>query len=679
MNSFFLQVFYAIFSGLMEAAAISNKLLPFGSPFLGLFCLIPMYGIFYKAKNYRQAFFFFLVQSLTVHLLSSYWLANFRGFAIFTLGASAFGTALEGGLCGAVSHFLPAQLNKKNLLEEDGGRHPHYVWIRIIWFSASWVMWEWMKSTGFLAYPWGTLSMAAYRWKLITQIADITGVWGVTFLFALFSALIAEGYGIMERIPRAQNNIVMAESFVSSAKTAGIFFAICLVYGIFQYVVPRTPVKTLNTVLVQQNVDPWESGDAASIAVSKKLTEQQVNLMRDIGMEPDLVLWSEGVLGYTYPSAIQFYREFPQDESLTAFIARMDIPFVIGGRTLVDHNRQLFSNSAIFFDRNGDYAGFYSKKHLVPFAERIPWAENPLMKFFMGKVVGFTSTLTPGNQYVLFKIPKSKQGNTKAALWSNLPPETTIALEPDGTINKDTASRYTENPGYNPDSYISFTTPICFEDAFSDVCSQLYRIGSEVFLNITNDSWSKEPPAEYQHFIAASYRAIEYRTTLVRCTNSGYSAIVDPSGRVIMDLPVFTETALGFKVPVYERKKTVYSMMGDWFAYLLFAFMGSVFVWSTVFFYIIEPKKTVPAPEKEKADDEREDAAGRSSENDTPPGPSTEQSSAPWEDSPEETSDVEDNVFTAKGNMKSGHVHTARPKTIAVPSGKNSTGTKKRR
>ena len=88
-------------------------------------------------------------------------------------------------------------------------------------------------------------------------------------------------------------------------------------------------------------------------------------------------------------------------------------------------------------------------------------------------------------------------------------------------------------------------------------------MGSEVFMNITNDSWSKTDSAEYQHFIIASFLSVEYRTTLVRCTNSGYSAVVAPNGKIIADLPLFEEASVGFSVPIYKYTKTLYSVAGD--------------------------------------------------------------------------------------------------------------------
>lgn len=575
MNLLFLQVFYAFFSGVLEALSISNEILPFGSPVIGLFCLAPLYRALYSARTYKAAFLIMAVQTLTVHLISSFWLANFHGFAVFTLGASAFGTMLLGGLCGIVIYLLPKRHNALFLFYEEGGKHPYASSARIVWFAASIVFWEWIKSTGFLAYPWGTLFMASYRWKIFTQIADITGVWGLSFLFALFSAVFAEGTMLIGRLSHAQNGSVMVHSYKYAAACMITFFALSAIYGCYQYFIPRQSTKQLNTIIVQQNIDPWEAGDEASIGISMRLTEEKVTEMKENGLTPDLVLWSEGVLNNrTFPAGRFYYSEFPHEESLTAFIKRMNVPFIIGGTTIANLQKHHLENSAILFDKRGTYAGFYSKIHLVPFAEQIPLAENPLMMWFMKDVVKMASSLRPGKQYVLFKIPLSFAVGENTPLEYNKAPYSIIPLNAQGIADPNITEQYISNSQENPKSFAFVTTPICFEDAFSDVCQKLYRMGSEVFLNITNDSWSKTPSSEYQHFIVASFRAIEYRTTLVRCANSGYSVVVDPSGRILHDLPVFEEGAIACAVPLYERKTTLFSLWGDWFAYLLFALMA---------------------------------------------------------------------------------------------------------
>lgn len=564
----------------MEGMSISNEILPFGSPLLGLFCLVPMYIVVYNTKTYREAFWFMLLQTLTVHIFSSFWLANFHGFGVFTLGASAFGTCMEGGLCGFIIHMLPSRLNKKLLFEEQGGKHPSLVFTRILWFTGTWVCWEWVKSTDFLAYPWGTLFMSAYRWKIFTQIADITGVWGISFLWALVSAFCGEGYMLLGRLLCSQMPDTLSTTYRQAGKIVLALFIAAGIYGAYQYIMPRKISKRLETVLVQQNVDPWTvQKEDVPIKVSQELTEEKVNELRNMGKNPDIVIWSEGVLRRTFPDSIEKYKnEIPDEETLSDFIKRMDVPFIIGGRSYANSRERKYYNSALFFDANGEFAGLYSKMHLVPFAEQIPYADHPLMSWFMSSVVKMKSGYTSGNQYVLFKVPLNSSRKWPMSFQYKSSGHKIISLDSYGNRNPSDADEYIYGAlPENPNNSVRLSTPICFEDAFPDVCRELYKMGSEVFVNITNDSWSKMKSAEYQHFIVASYLAIEFRTTLIRCANSGYSVVVSPNGKILYDLPLFKEDAMSCSVPVYKRTETIFSVFGDWLAYCLLATLALYF------------------------------------------------------------------------------------------------------
>lgn len=571
MKSVILQVFCAIFSGIIEGAAIPNELLLHGSPLLALLAPVPLYISLYNAKSYRQSFMFFFLQTLTVHLVSSFWLANFRDFAIFTLGASALGTAAEGGLTGIIFHALPSLRTDSKVLEEEAGKTAFAPAARILWFSACILAYEWFKSVGFLAYPWGTLYLAAAKWKIFAQIAAIAGVWGVSLIYALAGALIGEGLLLL-----SQRTIPEAEvlSYRAAASVTAAIWGLSAIYGAWQYLIPRQEEKTIHTVAVQQNMDPWEGGEAMSLEVSMRLTENAVREVREKEQEVDLVLWSEGVLERSFPDARFHYMHMPESESLSDFIRRMGVPFVIGGQTRINRAKRHYSNSAIFYDANGNYSGFYSKIHLVPFAEDIPFDDSPLVQLLMEKMLGFTAGWTPGTQYTLFRVPAGNRKQLECPVEYKKPLSPVVPLDIQGSSDPRITSAFIEGGQDNPDSFVTFSVPICFEDAFADVCRPLFKLGSEVFMNITNDAWSHTASAEYQHYAIASYLAIEYRTTLVRAANSGYTVVLDPAGRVLADLPLFTEAALSYPVPVYAHKETTYSRLGDWLPYTVFVLMG---------------------------------------------------------------------------------------------------------
>lgn len=512
-----LQVFYVSFSAIIFAAAIQNDFLPFGSPFLGLFAITPLYLALRNSCSYLESSLLTGLQFFVLHLLSSFWLGFFRDFAIFTLGASALGTGVIGLVFGCYLHYFVGG-SKRNYLYDNSTRiYPP------LFFALIWTLYEWAKSTGFLAYPWGTLIMTSYKWSLLTQIVDITGTWGLSFLFSFFGALAGEGIYLLSSgsNPNAKLLLFNYRQLTAACIT---LFAISTLYGVWQLNKEYIPVKHMETVMVQQNIDSWVvGGDDQPIRISQELTDRAVeDCIAATGKKPDLVVWSESVLSYTFPESEYYYHDSPHPRPLVPYINDMDVPFVIGGAATVDREKEMYSNAALFFDKDGEYQGYYGKMQLVPFAEVIPGAQYEWVRKVLDAIVGFSSGWTPGTELTLFEVPL-QAGD-----------EVTISV------------------------------PICFEDAFPMVCRALFQAGSEVFVNITNDSWSMTNSAEYQHFAIAVFRAIEFRTTLVRSTNSGYSVVVNPKGQVIADMPLFEEASIHTSVPIYQRQQTLYCRLGNW-------------------------------------------------------------------------------------------------------------------
>ncbi|QOS39826.1 apolipoprotein N-acyltransferase [Treponema rectale] len=615
MISFILQVFCSVFSGLALSAAIPSSFYIFGIPSIGLIALIPLYTAICRSRSFHEAFFLTSLQVLTVHLTSCWWLGNFRGFGIFALGASALGTAFEGGCCGLFFFALLSYRTRTDRMKELAGSDHTGMIKRSIWFALCYTAWEYIKSTGSMGFPWGTIFMSSYRWKLITQVSDITGVWGITFLFSLTNAAAAEAVQLFLRKRNSEHFSSSLRQLKSLIKLPAFLFLLCLVYGTWNYLFPGNPVKHVNTVIVQQNRDPWETDESETLKVTMNLTSQALENLNDRNLEADLVLWSEGVLSHKFPGSEGFYQDYPAKESLSSFIKNTGTPFIIGGDTAIDRKRHINSNSAIFYDAKGKYSGFYSKMQLVPFAEYIPFSDNAFIKYIMDDVVQYGSDgWEPGFQHVLFKIPLKSARHEETPLNIGRESRAVIALDKNGNSDSSVTEQYKKNKAENPDAFFSFTTPICFEDSFTAVCRQLYNSGSEAFMNITNDSWSKTPVAEYQHFVVASFLAIEYRTTLVRCCNSGYSAVILPNGKIAADLMPFTTDAMAVSVPVYQRKPTVFAVFGDYFALsAIFIIIAAVFLRALKEF--ISPEKLkVPASAKIKICIVTENKAGISTD-----------------------------------------------------------------
>ena len=325
-------IFSSVFSGLALSLAIPNELYLFGFPFYTLLAFIPLYLIFNKITDFKLAFLAFFLQTLTTHLISSFWLAFFKDFAIFTLGASAIGTACIGGAFG-LYFFLPYNsTGAQNKLNENALKLPlmQTTTFRVLYFAAVYTLYEWAKSSGFLGYPWGTVSSAMYKWPLLMQTASITGTYGITFVIIMFNAIAAEfimlyyGNYSLQKTKYCQT--------VQMAKLLGMLFVLMLVHGIAQYDKVRKPVKELTAILVQQNSNPWdEDSDENSILVSQRLTKEKIDELKMQDREADLVIWSEGCLRKNFPGGENYYTWFPPEKPLVDFVKEIKVPCIFGG------------------------------------------------------------------------------------------------------------------------------------------------------------------------------------------------------------------------------------------------------------------------------------------------------------------------------------------------------------
>lgn len=494
----------AIFSSLALALGIPNELFPSGSALFGLVALVPLYLALARSRSWLRSGLTAGLMVAATHLLSSYWLANFKEFALFTLGATTLACFFAGFLVGLLLRYalaFPAHL-------------------RPFLFACVWTVWEWGKSTGFLAYPWGTLVMTSRGLPHLVQIARLTGTWGIGWLFALVSAILAET--ALARVPFGGSKGPLARS---------IAFTVMLVlaangYGFFRLANPERPVTTVDIVLVQQNANSWDAeGTRRAILASEALTQKAI--ADEGGRQPDLVAWSESTLPWSWAENRDYYAQFPPEKPLAAFLAETGTPLLVGTPVRSGPGQDDYSNGVVLISPDGTVLDSYRKIQLIAFAEYLPFTEFAPVRKFYTDLVGFSSGWIPGTELK------------------------TLAL---------TAKNGDE---------IRLAAPICFEDAFSGLVARLHNAGCDLVVNLSNDAWALVPSAEYQHFVIASFRAIELGTTLVRSTNAGYSVVVDPAGTVIADLPLFRAASAYVAVPVYPRVTTFYARFRDWFPSLM--------------------------------------------------------------------------------------------------------------
>ena len=517
-----------IFSAVLLSLGIPNEIFHFGNSILGLVCFIPLYYVFFRSDSkHKTALMYSFFVSFT-HLFSSFWLIHFQDFAIFTLGASTVAYFVLAYPFGLFFHYI---------FKFSDIRHRPFL------FALTITLWEYFKSSGFTAYPWGVISMTSLSLKHFIQFIDVTGVWGLSYILALIGAIETE---VLLSIFGLTDGLKKAKKYPLTIPILLTIFLISIIniYGFFALQNTETPTKSISLLLVQQNIDPWYDSMEESVKVGQKLTREALKENKDI----DLVLWSESSLSRSYEDYKDWYEFIPNDDPFIPFLKEIDRPILIGTPLRGKEDPSKTYNGVALIDENGNILQTYSKMQLVPFAEFLPFIEHPIVKKFFNRLVGFSSGWAQGQIYKLFNL-KTKKGVD-----------------------------------------VSFTTPICYEDAFPSLCAGLHEKGSDLLINLTNDSWSKIESAEYQHFAIAYFRAIELRTSLVRSTNGGYTCVINPKGELLDSLPLFKEGTLSIDVPLYSHKTTPYMLFKDWLPLLLFIIL-ILYIWKKQTVYIKKQKE----------------------------------------------------------------------------------------
>lgn len=241
--------------------------------------------------------------------------------------------------------------------------------LRVFCVPAAWVVLEYIRAHLFTGFGWVMLGHSQYKNTLLIQIADLTGVYGVSYLVMLVNILIVETIKAKDMIAlrRAQITVI-------------VILSLSLGYGAWE--AARTPQwPTVKVGVVQPNIpqaikwDPNLQGWIVSETI--RLSE------RFKGLNPDIIIWPETSL----PGVIGEAPELM--DTIKAAAHRLATPMLIGAITQEEGR---YYNSAYLVSAKGQVVGRYDKVHLVPFGEYLPlrpllgWINNfvPLEDFTSG-------------------------------------------------------------------------------------------------------------------------------------------------------------------------------------------------------------------------------------------------------------------------------------------------------
>lgn len=256
-----------------------------------------------------------------------------------------------------------------------------------------------------------------------------------------------------------------------------------------------------NMALIQKREDPAEG-----LRRHLQLTSE----LKSRGAE--LVVWSESSV--TFPVPERAYKPIMRDK----FARTLGIPAIFGGVIYrVDADRERWYNAALSTDARGEVTARYDKEYLLAFGEYLPFGDTIPKLYEWSPNSG---KFTPGTELDPLQVTIRGAPHKVSAL-------------------------------------------ICYEDILPVFTNKVVRAASpELLVNMTNDAWFGDTSEPWEHLALAQLRAVEHRRYLVRSTNSGISAFIDPVGRVMLHTDPFQLEARDAIVH-FMQSRTVYEVIGD--------------------------------------------------------------------------------------------------------------------
>ncbi|MBA4373247.1 MAG: apolipoprotein N-acyltransferase [Thermodesulfovibrio sp.] len=371
-----------------------------------------------------------------------------------------------------------------------------------------WVTLEFLRSYALTGFPWASIGYSQYRFLSVIQVADITGIYGISFLVLAVNGAVVD-FVLIKRKLREMPLYPVGYATVGLL-ALGLALIASLGYGTWRLGQTREH-GSFSVSIVQGNIEQdkkWEP------AFQKEVLDIYFDLSKKAAeASPQLIIWPETAIPFL------FNYDAANTEKLTAMQQSLKAYLLFGSVMLRERTKEkaLLTNSALLLDPSGKLVYKYDKIHLVPFGEYVPLQR---MLFFIDKLVTGIGDYVPGESYV-------KAGT----------------------------------------DFGGFGTMICYEIIFPGLVRKFFTKGGDFMVTMTNDAWFGRTAGPYQHFAMAVFRAIENRKPVVRAANTGVSGLIDSSGRITASTPVFTRQILPGVVKM-DNTLTFYTKYGDIFSYL---------------------------------------------------------------------------------------------------------------
>jgi len=421
----------------------------------------------------------------------------------------------------------------------------------------AWVTVEYIRAhLFFLALPMGLLGHTQYLSQSVVQIANIGGVYMISFLIVLVNAAIA---GIILHCienKRKGHTIYTTYYLIWSGLKYPLSIAaittltLTVVYGLWLGS-KKIEGDTIKVALIQGNIEQSKKWNPKHADMIMKTYEDLT--LQAASKNSDIIIWPETAI----PGDIM--QNSNTLSAVKSLAQKTGSHFVIGSAQGVKFEREnsinlKYKNSAYAFSPQSRelFDQRYDKIRLFPFGEYLPYAD--ILPWHHLKVKSANEYIS-GKEYTIFRHPE-----------------------------------------------FNFCTTICWENLFPDLCRKFVQKGAQVIINITNEARFGQSSAPHQLMSISVFRAVENGVYVVRCANTGISCIIDPRGKIVKKImddagnDIFIRGILSGTI-IPRQSNTFYSKYGDVFAWVcIFVTIG--FISFALFSKVQNPKIKYISPSK---------------------------------------------------------------------------------
>jgi apolipoprotein N-acyltransferase len=495
------------------------------------FSLVPWFFAMDRARSTRQAFAQGLLLSFLVSLMGFYWvgyvLKQFGGlpWPLAILGLFLFGLL---GICQPQFLAFPILYRLIGKLRAEGTLPGTLAFTSLM--TGTYVAIDWLFPKLFV----DTIGHSQYTAEWLRQSSDLGGPFLISFLviFVNFTIYLA----IRAVRTREEPSYWPALQGVRGPIIASVLLLVSAsVYGKIRFEDAQARIaaapRTVHGAMIQANIGDFEKvaaergvRNAANTIIQKHLSMSEQALK--LTPKPEFLVWPET----SYPSTFRnpmTNDELSRDQRVEQFVRNVQTPLLFGGYDTFEGK---------------DFNAFFL---LTP---------TP-------RGIGFNSDLQTYRKNILLLFGEYIPGSKQFKFLRDAFPQV-------GNFGRGAGPEIQHIPTASGD--LAVGPVICYEVLFPNYVVEATRKGSQMILNITNDSWFGPWGEPQLHLALTTFRAIENRIPIFRATNTGISAVILPDGTISQATSLFTEEILNARIPIIEPMPTLFKWLGDWFGFACF-------------------------------------------------------------------------------------------------------------